>query len=114
MDGNQGVGDTLGIFARFSPRPAKVQEFLEMCHKLAAAVNGLHAQALENVAAIVSGVSGLKNDAFEPLRAGTAIRGLATVLKVFKASLSAESVSHGHLTMQGVALLSCFQVVSGR
>ena len=67
---------------------SKVQEFLEMCHKLAATVNGLHAQALENVAAIVGSVSGLKNDAFEPLRAGTAIRGLATVLKVFKASLS--------------------------
>ena len=62
-----------------------VKAFIDACGEIERSLNEFLPQALDVIAAVICGVSGLKSDAFPGLRDGTAVRGLIRLLKTFKA-----------------------------
>ena len=65
----------------------EVQAFIHQCGEVCAKVEQFFTPALDAIASVVGGPSGLKNDAFPCLRTGAGVRGLARILKVFKARM---------------------------
>ena len=65
----------------------EVQAFIHQCGVVSAKVEQFLTPALDAIASVVGGPSGLKNDAFPCLRTGAGVRGLARILKVFKARM---------------------------